>query len=128
MPASEPGVEGQRLATRAEVLYLMNLLLIPGLGFALLALLYLKHRDRSPPLAAQHLRQTLAASLWAGALLAGVTGITILLGGLHNSLTWLIAIPWFVTCHATFILLGVIGLTKAMAGKPYRYPLIGPRG
>jgi hypothetical protein len=29
--------------------------------------------------------------------------------------------------HSTLILLGMLGLAKAMAGKPYAYPWIGPR-
>ena len=37
-------------------------------------------------------------------------------------------VSWpFVTCHAALVLLGALGLSKAMAGQSYRYPLIGPR-
>jgi hypothetical protein len=34
---------------------------------------------------------------------------------------------YFTTCHATLIFCGAIGLSRALAGKPFRFPLIGPR-
>ena len=42
---------GQNLAVLAESLFLINLLLLPGLAFAGLFALWLKNRDSSPPLA-----------------------------------------------------------------------------
>lgn len=65
MPAfSLPTILDRRLAIIAESLYLANLLIAPG--FAFLGLLWLWRRAdvQSLPLARQHLRQTLAASLW----------------------------------------------------------------
>jgi uncharacterized Tic20 family protein len=118
---------GQPLAVTAEVLYLANLLLLPGLAFFILLGLWRKHRHAAPLLARCHLRQTLAASLWAGVLLVIANAAILLLGGYRQPGTWVVAIIYFTMFHSTFVLLGVLGLAKAMAGKPYIYPLIGRR-
>lgn len=127
MPPSdaEPEVTGTALATAAEALYLTNLLLAPGIAFAILVWLYMKHIGNAAPLAQCHLRQTLSASLWAGVLLVIANVVILALGGYQAAYTWVIVVLYFTTCHATLVLLGTLGLAKAMAGKPYRYPLIG---
>lgn len=122
MPELPPGTS---LAVTAEALYLVNLLLVPGVAFAILVVLYLRRSGTAPPLARCHLRQTLFASLWAGVLLVAVNGLILALGGYDASNTWVILVLYFTTCHATLVLLGMLGLAKAMAGQPYRYPLIG---
>jgi hypothetical protein len=122
MPELPPGTS---LAVTAEALYLVNLLLVPGLAFAVLLVVYLRRIGTAPPLARCHLRQTLFASLWAGVLLVAVNGLILALGGYDAPNTWVILVLYFTTCHATLVLLGVLGLAKAMAGQPYRYPLIG---
>lgn len=130
MPPSEPErypsqSAGQTLAVTAEALYLVNLLLLPGIAFVFLVLIYIKTIRTATPLAACHLRQTLSASLWAGMILVVVNLVIIFLGGFNSSWTWVIVILYFTVCHATLILLGTVGLARAMNGKPYRYPLIG---
>lgn len=113
-----PGVQ-------AEALYLINLLLAPGLAFVLLLLLYRRHRDSADPLTRCHVRQAFAASLMAGLLLAGVPALIALAGDLDHPATWMALLLYFVCCHAALVLLGVLGLARALAGKPYTYPLLG---
>ncbi len=131
MPASvEPDetqaeAPGLGLAVAAESLYLANLLLLPGLAFLGLAWLHRKAGPDTPRLAAAHLTQTFSASLWAGALLVAVNGMILLLGGYRGAHTWVLVILYFTICHATLVLLGVVGLAKAMAGQCWRYPLVG---
>jgi len=129
MPASEDSAQakipGQSLAVWAETLYLANLLLAPGLAFAALLWLYLKRSPDMPSLAVCHLRQAISASLWTGALLAIASAAIILLGGCAAPTTWIIVIIYFTTCHSTMVLLGVLGLAKAMAGQKYVFPLVG---
>ncbi|HPF58593.1 MAG TPA: hypothetical protein P5149_06600 [Candidatus Competibacteraceae bacterium] len=114
----------QGLAVAAESLYLINLLLVPGLAFLVLLWLYRRHRN-APPMARQHLRQTLSASLWAGALLVITNLLIIALGGYAAASTWVIVILYFTTVHATLVMLGILGLAKALAGQLCSYPLIG---
>ena len=128
MPASEDSeleIPGQSLAVWAEVLYLSNLLIAPGLAFAALLWLYFKRSADMPALARCHLRQTISASVWAGVLLVIANLLIILLGGYAAPKTWVIVIIYFTTCHSTLVLLGVLGLAKAMAGQKYVYPLVG---
>lgn len=118
---------GQSLAVTAEVLYLTNLLLLPGLAFIALIIVYVRYIKLAPPLAACHLRQTVSASLWAAMILIIVNSMIIALGGYTSSWTWVIVILYFTLCHAALVLIGTMGLAKAMAGKLYRFPLVGRR-
>lgn len=115
------------VAVQAEVLYLINLLLAPGLGFIGLLWLARQHANDPSELSRCHLRQTIVASLWAGGLLMAVTLLIVLLGGFDNPATWVVLILYFVCCHAVLILFGVLGLARAMADQLYIYPLIGSR-
>jgi uncharacterized Tic20 family protein len=128
-PSAEPDppaqTPGEGLAVAAESLYLANLLLAPGLAFAGLVWLHLTRRRGAPPLAVAHLDQTLSASLWAGVLLVGVNAAILLLGGYDGPNVWAVVIVYFTVFHATLVLLGILGLAKAMAGQCWRYPLVG---
>ena len=125
MPDPDIPPSGQTLAATAELLYIANLLILPGLAFLLLLLLWWRKRDHAPPLAAAHLSQTISASLWAGGLLVIANAAILLLGGYQGVHTWVVAILWFTVIHSTLVLLGVVGLAKAMAGQCWRFPLIG---
>lgn len=116
---------GQSLAIAAESLYLVNLLLLPGLAFLALLWLYFRHRAAAPSLARGHLRQTLSASLWAGILLVIVNLLIVALSGYDAAWTWVIVILYFTTAHTTLVVLGTLGLARALAGQPVRYPLVG---
>jgi len=126
LPPSDVKLPGQGLAVVAESLFLINLMLAPGLGFMAIVWLWLKHRD-APALARCHLDQTFFVSLWGGALLVVACAAILMLGGLDWEWTWVAVIIYFTCVHSTLILFGALGLAKAMAGRPYRYPLIGSR-
>ncbi|MGB8545565.1 MAG: hypothetical protein WCD32_09605 [Azonexus sp.] len=117
---------GQNLAVLAEALYLINLLLLPGLAFAGLLALWLKNKDSAPPLARQHLRQTTFVSLVGGLLIVTLSGLILALGGLDWAWTWVVLVLYFTCIHSTLVLFGMYGLIKAMAGQVWRFPLIGP--
>jgi uncharacterized Tic20 family protein len=117
---------GQNLAVLAEALYLINLLLLPGLAFAGLFALWLKNKDSAPPLARQHLRQTTFVSLVGGFLIVTLSGLILTLGGLDWAWTWVVLVLYFTCIHSTLVLFGMYGLIKAMSGQIWRFPLIGP--
>lgn len=121
-PVSPPG---QTLAVVAESLYLANLLLLPGLAFLALLVIYLKTSGNAAPLAACHLRQTVSASLWGGMFLVLVNLLIVFFGGYNAPHTWMFVVLYFTACHSLLIFLGMVGLAKAMAGKTWRYPLVG---
>lgn len=113
------------IAVTAQSLYLVNLLLLPGLAFLLLLMLYLVKRRSTSEFSLFHLRQAISASLWAGILLIFFNLVIVVSGGYEGPWTWVIAIIYFTLAHSTLIILGMIGLIKAMAGEYWRYPLIG---
>ena len=123
-PEPPPPV-GQRLAVLAESLYLINLLILPVLGFIALLWLYCRNIPTAAPLAACHLQQTLSASLWAGVLLVMANMIIVGLGGYDRPYTWVVGILYFTIGHTVLVVLGLLGLAKAMAGQPFRFPLVG---
>lgn len=124
MPPSEHE-SGEMTATAAEALYLVNLLLVPGVAFLVLLALFAARYRTAPPLAAAHLAQTLSASLWAGVLLVIANAAILLLGGYESAATWVVLIVYFTVCHSVLVLLGILGLAKAMAGQCWRFPLVG---
>lgn len=113
------------LAVAAESLYLVNLMVLPGLGFLLIVLLYWKSYKTASALSLNHLQQVLFASVWAGVLVIVMLGLILLLGGVDGPYTWVIAIIYFTMAHSSFIILGMYGLVKAMAGECCSYPLVG---
>ena len=122
----KPEEDGRDLAIIAESLYLANLLLVPGICFAILFWLWLKHKDTASPLARQHLKQTTFVSLYGGLMIFTLSAIVIGLGGLVWEWTWVMDIMYFTCIHSTLVMFGMFALAKAMAGQPWRYPLIGP--
>lgn len=130
MPPSDAeaaAVPGQTLAVAAEALYLANLLLLPGLAFAALFWLWLRRRGSSPALARGHLEQTAVVSLRGGVLIVALCAALVALGGVDWEWTWVLVIIYFTCIHSTLVMFGIIGLSKALAGQAWRYPLIGPR-
>lgn len=123
-PSAVESPPGQTLAVVAESLFLANLLLAPGLAFAAIAWLRFGQRQ-APPLARCHLDQAFWVSLWGGLLIVVASSIILLLGGFDWQWTWVAVILYFTCIHSTLVLFGALGLAKAMAGKPYVYPLIG---
>lgn len=113
------------VAVAAESLYLVNLLLVPGLAFIILLLLYWIKRKQVSALNLNHLQQTVSASIWGGLLIIVIFALILLLGGVDGPYTWMIAILYFTIVHSSFIIMGMIGLVKALAGQCWRYPLVG---
>ncbi|MFZ5581794.1 MAG: hypothetical protein ACOZCK_03960 [Pseudomonadota bacterium] len=124
-PADNP--EGTGLAIAAEALFLVNLLALPGLAFAALAWLWWRHGGTAPLLARQHLQQTFWVSAWGGLLIVTLSAGFIALGGLNWEWTWVAVILYFTCVHSALVVGGIVGLANAMAGQPWRFPLIGPR-
>lgn len=118
-------VAGRDLAIAAEVWFLVNLMLLPFIGFFRVLFLYHKHYASSPVLARNHLRQTVGVGLVGGVLLVTVTTGIALVGGFGSGYTWMAVILYFTTIHTSLILCGAIGFSKALSGKSVCYPLIG---
>ncbi len=115
------------LAVWAESLYLLNLLIVPGLGFAALLWLWWRKRAEASRVEWLHLYQTVMVSFWGGLLIVIVASLMLLLGGGDSPWTWLWVLLYFTFVHSSLILLGVLGLVKALNGQVFRYPWLGRR-
>ncbi len=119
--------EGQSMAILSESLYIANLLLIPLLGFIILAIIFIRNHDSAPVLARSHLEQTVSASIWIGLIffIAALTVMMLNLVGVEDLTIWMTVIIVFTLFHASMVLLGIIGLSKALSGKCWSYPVVG---
>ena len=123
MKDSDKGTnEGDSVAILAELLFLSNLLVIPLFSFIAL-LWYYRKRASYSPLAVEHLQQAISTSIWAGILLFVVNMAIFMTMGYDSPYIWMVVLIYFTMGHSAFILLGVFGLTRAMAGKSFKYPL-----
>lgn len=114
------------LAIVAESLYLINILLVPGLAFIVLGLLYLKHKNHPSAVVRCHLKQTFFASIWAGVMIVIISITIVLIGGFEQAATWVVAVLYFITVHAALVMMGALGLSRAINNQHFHYYLIGP--
>lgn len=112
------------IAVRVQILYLLNLLIIPGIGFVMIYLLLKEHKGTTNTLTRSHVSQAFVASVVVGVLIVGFTLLMLTFGSTDDPYTWMWIILYFTCFHSTFILLGVLGMIKAMASETYRYPLM----
>ncbi len=130
MKAKEPGLitpdtltkPQKQFATRVMVWFLVNLLLLPVIGFFVQVRMFLVARrapDGAPEsgLAAEYARVAVWASCIGGALIVAVCLLIYLL--LSDPLKiWPLIIVYFTVMHSTFILWGILNLARALAAKP----------
>ena len=123
----DPKPEGQNLAVTVETLYVLNLLLLPFVAFAILIYIFLTRHSNAPPMARSHMEQTISASIWIAVMFIAGAGCIMLLQlwGMEDVTVWILIVITFTIVHASMVLLGVMGLAKAMAGKCWRYPVFG---
>lgn len=119
--------EDRPQAIVAESLYLANLLLAPGLAYAIILWLWFSRRYAEQPLAQCHLAQGVRAGLLGVILPAATIAYIVASGGFTTLGSWVAAEVYIIFIHTPLILLGLVGLLKAMAGKPYVFPLVGTR-
>ena len=118
-------LDNKSLAIAAEVLYLLNLLLFPGLAFVVLALLYLSTRAAIQPLALNHLSQTVGVSVLGGSLLVVVLGLVFLFGNFDSPYIWVGIVFYFTFVHSALIFMGIFGLIKALNEEHFVFPILG---
>lgn len=133
-------------AVQAQGWYLANLLLLPGISFVVLLVLYLKNvsgfaskiRDASdltfdetlapqarrllekniPPLEldASHIRAALWLSVIGGSLVLGGASSLYLFAG-NNAQAWTLIILYFTVMHTSFVMWGIFNLARAMSNR-----------
>lgn len=100
------------------VWYLLNLLLVPLLGFAVLLWLFLR-ADQAPALRRDHTRASFFMSIIGAVLIFSGVGIFWLVFG-NTGNFWTGGIIWALVVHTSFVLWGILALAQAMGEKlPY---------
>lgn len=120
-----PASNQSNIALTAEILYLLNLLFLPGVAFIILSGLFLAKYKTGSELSRSHLKQTLCVSVFGGSLLLITLSAIMLFGGIDSAYSWVFALLYFTTIHSSLILFGVVGLVKALNHEAVIYPLIG---
>ncbi len=109
---------GNTLAILAQSLYLLNLLLLPGLALIGLVVLWWKNRSSHDSLGRCHLVQSLTLSAWLTGLLGG-GGLLIwqTVGSSPSGIS--ILLLYLIVVHTGFVLIGMIALAKAMSHQHF---------
>ena len=105
-------------ASNAALASLLNLTVLPVIGFILLLIIYQKttpgHIDH------YHVKLGIKLNLIAAATLFLVSGLMIFLGGFHSPWTWVYVISYFTIVHTVFIVIAIWALVKAWSGEKLR--------
>jgi len=105
-----------------QSLYLTNLLLLPVISFLVLVYYfyrttqYSNHTLRLSKYNKIHLYRSLQMSAVAGVVL-GIIPVFYILYSSQLNVSVMIAVFYFITLHAAFVLLGMFNLARAMAKK-----------
>ncbi len=111
-------------AAFAEAFFIANLLFVGIFYLALWTLYFLRYQQASA-IAQKHLTQSLIASSISTAIFV-VINIYIMMTDGYASLTALFSLEvYFMLLVPMFLVVGIIGFTRAIKGLDYSYPLIG---
>lgn len=112
----------QQRASNASLASLLNLTILPGIGFIWLLLIYKKTRQESTPQAidSYHARLGIKINLFAAAALFLVSALMILFGGFNSPWTWVYVISYFTMVHTIFIVFAIWALVRAWSGDRLR--------
>ncbi len=115
-------------AVWAEVLYLLNLLLLPGIAFLMLIALWWRTRTIKKAFERSHLDSAFRGSILAGMLIICILMIMFYWGDVSNPYFWVTVVLYFTIVHTSLVLMGVVGVARALAKKAFYFPLLGGRG
>lgn len=98
-----------------QSLFLINLLLIPGLSFLLLIWLFVK-RKHQKGWHRIHLYRSVQLSVLSGFFIVIIPFVILVTTNAFEA-SLMVMIIYFVTLHAAFVLLGILNVSRAMANK-----------
>jgi hypothetical protein len=103
-----------RQASNAALASLINLTILPVVGFIALLMIYRKTQPNT--VARYHAVLGIKINLFAAVALLVVSALMILLGGFDSPWTWVYVISYFTIVHTAFIMLAVWALVRAWSG------------
>lgn len=100
--------------------YLVNLLLLPLIGFAVLLVLYFKSASADAIYRA-HAKAAVYMSVIGAVLIGGVVGALYGIYG-NSGEFWSMGLVWAIVLHTSFVLWGMVSLARAMNHQPPDFP------
>jgi threonine/homoserine/homoserine lactone efflux protein len=124
---SSTDISQQERASNAGLASLLNLTVLPGIGFIWLLMIYQKTKQQSTPDAidSYHARLGIKINLIAAAALFLVSALMILLGGFNSPWTWVYVISYFTMVHTIFIVFAIWALVRAWSGERLKNSIPG---
>ena len=111
-------------AAFAEAFFIGNLLFVGAFYLALWLLYFLRYKQSSA-ITKKHLRQALIGSSISTTIFIAINVFIILTSG-YASVTALFSLEfYFMLLLPLFLVVGIIGFSKAIKGLDFSYPLIG---
>ena len=111
-------------AAYAEAFFIGNLLFV-GAFYLALWVLYFRRYKQSSAITQHHLKQALLGSSISTAIFIAINIFIILTSG-YASVTALFSLEfYFMLLLPLFLIVGILGFTKAIKGIDFSYPLIG---
>ena len=105
-------------ASNAAMASLLNLTLLPVIGFIALVLIYRKTQPGN--IDHYHALLGIKINVTAAAVLFLVSSIMIVMGGFDSPWTWVYVITYFTMVHTFFIVLALWALVRAWSGDKIR--------
>lgn len=105
-------------AARASLASLLNLTVLPVIGFIILLFLYKK--TAADTIGRYYAVIGIKLNLLAAVALLLVSGLMVAMGGFESHMSWIYMLSYFVTAHAFFILIATWALVRSWSGKKLR--------
>ena len=111
-------------AAYAEAFYIGNLLFV-GVFYLALWILYLLRYEKSSMITQRHMKQTLIGSSISTAIFVAINIFIMLTSG-YASVAALFSLEfYYMLLLPLFLIVGILGFSKAVKGLDFSYPLIG---
>lgn len=105
-------------ASNAALASILNLTLLPAIGFIALFLIYKKTTANN--IDHYHAVLGMKINIIAAIILFVVSGLMILLGGFNSPWTWVYVISYFTLVHTAFIIIALWALVRSWSGDKLR--------
>lgn len=112
------------IGSTAEAFYIANLLFVGIFYLLLWGLYFLKHKESSE-VSQRHLKQALIASSITTSIVVLLNIIILVTTGYASATALILAEVYLMLIVPVFLILGILGFTKAVQGLDFTFPLIG---
>ena len=110
--------------TVAEAFFIANLLFIGIFYIFLWGLFFLAYKNASQ-VSKNHLKQTLVAASISTLIVIALNIFVVLTAGYASATALIVAEVYLMAIVPLFMILGILGFTKAINEKDYQFPIIG---